>query len=219
MKYTDFYLHATSIPLLRGINAEYLLNMQERGWMKVVTTEPEEGDIIRQGEACCALTMLLCGELACISQGDGWTLQEQLRAPDTIEEEALWSLQHTFAHTYRPTQEGKLLVIPQETVKGHLLHNEIFRINLLVRMADRLGHRRQMALDLCRPAHTAEEKIMRFVNGVAFYRTGTKTLKTKMTTLAELVGETRLNVSKALHKLERQGTLRMERETFVFLHT
>ena len=214
MTTSDFYLQATALPLLQGISAENILHMQERGAMRIVSMEPEEGDIIQRGQHCRTLTMLMEGTLACTTLGEDWTLVEDIHAPAIIEEEALWSLSQTYSHTYCPTCEGRLLVIDRGHMMQTMLHNDVFRINLLTRMSTRLErnfHNSQLP-----PPDSVAQKIVRFVQCISSTTTWPKRLHIKMTALAGIIGETRLQVSKALRQMEAEGQISLTRELITF---
>ena len=215
MTTSDLYLRVTALPLLQGISAEDILQMQERGALRIVSIEPEEGDIIQHGQHCRTLTMLMEGTLACTTEGEDWTLVEEIHAPAIIEEEAMWSLSQTYNHTYCPTSEGHLLVIDRRHVMQTMLQNDIFRINLLTRMSTRLErnyHSGQLP-----PPDSIAQKIVRFVQGISCTTTCPKRLRIKMTTLAGIMGETRLQVSKALRQMEKEGQVSLAREQITFL--
>lgn len=215
MTTSDLYLRVTALPLLQGISAEDILHMQERGALRIVSMEPEEGDIIQHGQHCRTLTMLMEGTLSCTTNGEDWTLVEEIHAPAIIEEEAMWSLSQTYNHTYCPTSEGHLLVIDRRHVMQTTLHNDIFRINLLTRMSTRLErnyHNNQLP-----PPDSIAQKIERFVKDISCTTTWPKRLRIKMTTLAAIMGETRLQVSKALRQMEAKGQVSLSREQITFL--
>ena len=215
MTTSDLYLRVTALPLLQGISAEDILHMQERGALRIVSIEPEEGDIIQHGQHCRTLTMLMEGTLACTTEGEDWTLVEEIHAPAVIEEEAMWSLSQTYNHTYCPTSEGHLLVIDRRHVMQTMLHNDIFRINLLTRMSTRLErnyHNNQLP-----PPDSIAQKIERFVKDISCTTTWPKRMCIKMTTLAAIMGETRLQVSKALRQMEAKGQVSLSREQITFL--
>lgn len=215
MTTSDLYLQVTALPLLQGISAEDILHMQERGALRIVSMEPEEGDIIQHGQHCRTLTMLMEGTLACTTEGEDWTLVEEIHAPAIIEEEAMWSLSQTYNHTYCPTSEGHLLVIDRHHVMQTMLQNDIFRINLLTRMSTRLErnyHSGQLP-----PPDNIAQKIVRFVQGISCTTICPKRLRIKMTTLAGIMGETRLQVSKALRQMEAEGQVTLAREQITFL--
>lgn len=214
MTHSDFYNLATSLPLLQGISAEHILQMQERGALRLVSMEPEEGDIILEGQHCNTLTMLMAGTLACTTKGEGWTLLEEIHAPAIIEEEALWNLSQKYGHTYRPLTNGHLLVIDRRHVMQTMMHNDIFRINLLTRMAARLEHHHFATL---KPTpHSVQEKIMHFIREKSHTNTLPKRLFIKMNTLATIIGETRLKVSIALHQMQEDSLLTLSREQITF---
>ena len=215
MTTSDLYLQVTALPLLQGISAEDILHMQERGALRIVSIEPEEGDIIQHGQHCRTLTMLMEGTLSCTTNGEDWTLVEEIHAPAIIEEEALWSLSQTYNHTYCPTSEGHLLVIDRRHMMQTMLHNDIFRINLLTRMSTRLErnyHNNQLP-----PPDSIAQKIERFVKDISCTTTWPKRMRIKMTTLAAIMGETRLQVSKALRQMEAKGQVSLSREQITFL--
>ena len=215
MTTSDLYLRVTALPLLQGISAEDILHMQERGALRIVSMEPEEGDIIQQGQHCRTLTMLMEGTLSCATNGEDWTLVEEIHAPAIIEEEALWSLSQTYNHTYCPKSEGHLLVIDRRHVMQTMLHSDIFRINLLTRMSTRLDrnyHNNQQP-----PPDSIAQKIERFVKDISCTTTWPKRMRIKMTTLAAIMGETRLQVSKALRQMEAKGQVSLAREQITFL--
>ena len=215
MTTSDLYLQVTALPLLQGISAEDILHMQERGALRIVSMEPEEGDIIQHGQHCRTLTMLMEGTLACTTEGEDWTLVEEIHAPAIIEEEAMWSLSQTYNHTYCPTSEGHLLVIDRRHMMQTMLHNDIFRINLLTRMSTRLErnyHNNQLP-----PPDSIAQKIERFVKDISCTTTWPKRMRIKMTTLAAIMGETRLQVSKALRQMEAKGQVSLSREQITFL--
>ena len=215
MTTSDLYLRVTALPLLQGISAEDILHMQERGALRIVSMEPEEGDIIQHGQHCRTLTMLMEGTLSCTTNGEDWTLVEEIHAPAIIEEEALWSLSQTYNHTYCPKSEGHLLVIDRRHVMQTMLHSDIFRINLLTRMSTRLErnyHNNQQP-----PPDSIAQKIERFVKDISCTTTWPKRMRIKMTTLAAIMGETRLQVSKALRQMEAKGQVTLAREQITFL--
>jgi CRP-like cAMP-binding protein len=215
MTTSDLYLRVTALPLLQGISAEDILHMQERGALRIVSMEPEEGDIIQHGQHCRTLTMLMEGTLSCTTNGEDWTLVEEIHAPAIIEEEALWSLSQTYNHTYCPKSEGHLLVIDRRHVMQTMLHSDIFRINLLTRMSTRLErnyHNNQLP-----PPDSIAQKIERFVKDISCTTTWPKRMRIKMTTLAAIMGETRLQVSKALRQMEADGQVSLAREQITFL--
>jgi CRP-like cAMP-binding protein len=215
MTHLDFYTLVTTLPLLQGTSAEDILDMQEKGILRLVSIEPEEGDIIVQGQYCKTLTMLLQGSMMCTSNGDGWILTEEIKAPAIIEEEAVWSLPQQYNHTYRPLSYGKLVVIDRRHVMQTMMRNEVFRINLLTRLATRL-EKHHTTLQ----THSKQDiqgKIKQFFRDISYTNNLPKHLKIKMTTLAQLLDETRLNISKTLHQMQANGEVAITREQITLL--
>lgn len=216
MPISDFYLKVTTLPLLQGVSAEQILHMQERGAFRIVSMEPEEGYIIRNGQHCNTLTMLMEGSLMCISAGNEWTLEEEIHAPAVIEEEALWNRSQTYSHTYRPLTNGRLLVADRAHTMQYLMHNEIFRMNLLTRMSSRIERQYMVST----PVETTgvQDKIIKLIQRISYTSNWPKRLKIKMTTLAKLIDETRLNVSLTLRQMQDAEMVTLSREHITFKH-
>lgn len=210
-----YYSLLSSLPLLQGIGADVLLDWQERHVMRIVSVERDEGVVIGQGEYCRTLAMLMEGEMECCLKTGDWELYETISAGQVIEEEAVWSLSQRYARSYRATTNARMLVVSREHVMRTLMQNEIFRINLLGRMAARLEKRNMAALDCI--TSTVEEHIMGFVRRIQLNAGGEKVLNIKLEKLADIVRETRLNVSRTLHRMQDEGKIRMKRERIVFL--
>lgn len=210
MKTSDFYIQATSLPLLQGLSAEHILQMQEHGAMRIISMEPEEGDIVVEGQYCRNLILLMEGCVSCTTKGNGWTLREEIHAPEVIEEEALWSLSQAYKHTYTPLTEGRMLIVDRHQVMHTLMHYDIFRINLLTRMSTRLERKELFSRQF--PSRGTAQKILHFFRTISHTSTFPKSLHIKMTTLADIIDDTRLNVSHTLRELQKQGILTLSRE-------
>lgn len=177
--------------------------------MRLISMEPEEGDIVVEGQYCKTLILLMEGTVTCTTKGEGWTLTEEIHAPEVIEEEALWSLSQTYKHTYTPASNGRLIIVDRNHVMHTLMHHDIFRINLLTRMSTRL-ERNELSSRHSAP-HGTMQKILHFICTISHTDTFPKSLHIKMTTLANIVDETRLNVSRALRDLQQQEILTLSR--------
>ncbi len=208
------YSLLSSLPLLQGIGANVLLDWQERHVIRIVSIERDEGVVIGQGEYCRTLAMLMEGEMECCLKTRDWELHESIYAGQVIEEEAVWSLSQRYERSYRATTDARLAVVSREHVMRTLMNNEIFRINLLGRMAARLERQNRAARECM--THTVEEQIMRFVGSIQLNAGSRKLLIIKMDTLAGIVRETRLNVSRALHRMQDEGKIRLKRERILF---
>ena len=211
-----YYSSLSSLPLLQGIGADVLLDWQERHVIRIVSVDRDEGVLIGQGEFCRTLSMLMEGEMECCLKTDDWELCETIHAGQVIEEEAVWSLSQRYARSYKAKTDARILVVSREHVMRTLMHNEIFRINLLGRMASRLEKHNKASLD-CKTS-TVEEHIREFVRSIQLNAGGEKVLHIKLDTLAEIVRETRLNVSRTLHRMQDEGKIKMMRERILFLN-
>ena len=211
-----YYSSLSSLPLLQGIGADVLLDWQDRHVIRIVSIERDEGVVIGQGEYCRTLAMLMEGDMECSLRTDKWELQETIHPGQVIEEEAVWSLSQRYARSYKAKTDARILVVSREHVMRTLMHSEIFRINLLGRMAARLEKHNKAAQDCI--TSTVEEHIMGFVRSIQLNAGGEKVLNIKLETLADIVRETRLNVSRTLHRMQDEGKIKMMREKILFLN-
>lgn len=216
MTSSEFYIKVASLPLLQGISAEQILNMQERGALRIISMEPEEGEVIMEEQHCNTLTMLLEGSMVCTTKGEDWLLEEEIHAPSVLEEEAMWSLSQRYNHSYRAKVKGKLMVIDRQHMTQIMLHNDIFRLNLLARLSARLERNYLSARNLHQI--NIREKILKLLKSISTTPTCPKRWFIKMTTLANAIDETRLNVSKTLREMQQEGILSLSRELITIHH-
>jgi len=85
----------------------------------------------------------------------------------------------------------------------------VFRLNLL-NIISTQSQRLQRRLWL-QPSQDLKQSIVRFIEARCLRPTGKKTVLIKMTRLAELLNDSRLNVSRALNSLQSQGLLTLSR--------
>jgi len=91
---------------------------------------------------------------------------------------------------------------------------EVFRMNffnLLSNKAEQL-YESIWSID----AQELEGRLIHFIRSLCNTRRGTKVLRVKMEELANLLDDTRLNVSNVLNKWQEEGLVEMRRKEFVF---
>jgi CRP-like cAMP-binding protein len=94
-----------------------------------------------------------------------------------------------------------------------LIPIQVFQLNMMNLLSTRI--QKLEISNLKRPYGCVEEKIIRLIRKTAYKPSGEKILRTKMEDLALVLGESRLNVSKALNALQQQGMIELRRKEIV----
>ncbi len=174
--------------------------------------------IAQEGNRCLDLIFVTHGMMTAetLSDDHSYLLRESLSAPWTIEPERLFGLTQRYGRTYKAHSECRLFSIGKKEVVALSYNFEIFRINLL-------NIYTTQAQRLCRqpwrtPPKTIKAKLARFVADRSLRPVGEKTVSIKMSTFAQLLGESRLNISHALHELCEEGLIDISRGTLHISH-
>lgn len=167
--------------------------------------------IIREDSPCNHLTLLLSGSVSVETRSDdgSYTLVEQLSAPVMLEPEVLFGYRQRHTHTFRALTPVSLLRLDRSEVVRLTETFFIFRINLLNLLATHTQKLLHQPWRRC--PQSLEERIVRFMAQRCLHPAGPKTLYILMTRLAAEVGDSRLDVSRALNHLQREGLLTLHR--------
>ena len=90
------------------------------------------------------------------------------------------------------------------------MSNEIFRLNLLMRLSSRLSRSQKASQWQSHPA--LRQQIYAFIRSIQSTDTYPKILHIKIKTLSDIVRQTRLNVSRELNQMSREGLIGLRRE-------
>lgn len=198
------------LPLFQGLTTREISDVMAHVRLNFVNYQPGD-ELIAQGDACRKLIYILSGEVAAEyrdPQGR-FSLTEYLPNLKVIEPYNLFGMHQRVSRTYTFATKGVTLAIDKPVILRHLLTNDIIKINLLNIVCNRY---QQTLLLLCaHPDHSVTDKIVKFVLSYSTMPKGRKSISIKMTTLAEMIHETRLNVSIALNQLQAQGLIQLQR--------
>ena len=167
--------------------------------------------IIASGSACTHLYFLLSGTVSVETRSDdgSYVLTEQLSSPAILQPEAVFGYQQSYTHSFTSLSSVAILRIERSEIVRLTQDFLIFRINLLNLLAthtQKLLHRPWR-----RAPQSLRERIARFISDHCVYPAGAKTLRIHMTQLATEVGDSRLDVSRALNSLQDDGLIRLRR--------
>ena len=167
--------------------------------------------ILGEGTVCTYLCFLLSGTVSVETRSDDGTysLTEQLTAPVMLQPEVLFGYGQRYTHKFQALTSVALLRLERSEVVRLSEEFLIFRINLLNLLATKT--QKLLHQPWRRRPESLEERIVRFIAHRCVHPAGPKTLRILMTQLADEIGDSRLDVSRALNHLQRDGLLTLHR--------
>lgn len=200
------------LPLFQGISQENFTSIL--GKVKLHFNKYKAGDLIaKSGTPCSKLVFLLNGEIESefTPTNNLFTYAETIKTAYLIEPEALFGMNPIFKATYKAKTETGIMTIEKAFVLNELLRYEIFRLNYVNNISSRLQTLHNRIWDLT--TRGTENKIIHFLFKYAEKPEGEKTVYIKMDDLAEIIDDTRLNVSRALNDLHNRRLIELRRKT------
>lgn len=210
------YYNLKELPLFAGMTNDELHTIIARYHLGRI--EAKKGAlIVREGTAADRILLLIDGTMIVqsTSQDGSFTLQEHINAPETLQCERLFGLLDRHTRTFMAATDCFLLSVPKADVVRLMSDFEIFRINYL-NIVCTLSQRLSRILWRTRPTRIMP-KIVDFVLLHSLKSSGRKELRIKMQDLAFEIGESRLNVSRALKLMEQSGDIELHRQKIVVL--
>ncbi|MGL4519673.1 MAG: Crp/Fnr family transcriptional regulator [Phocaeicola sp.] len=171
-----------------------------------------EDIIVKQGDPCNQLIFLLSGEMSSqiVDKEGQFTLQERLLTPTVLEPHSIFGMSTCYAASYIAQSEVSVVSISKSYLLTELSNYEIFRMNYY----NILSNRVQVANSKLWSSlnGTTQKRITQFLLQRTQLPSGEKTLSIKMEDLADLIDDTRINVSKSLNELQEQGVVKLSRK-------
>lgn len=203
------------LPLFQGLSFSELSEIVE--WMKLDFCQFRSGDIVvSQGDKCNSIVFIIGGTVCAeyVDESMRFALAESLDAPMVLEPYSLFGMYQNYTRTYWMKTDGGGLVVKKNVFNELLRRYQVVRTNYMNMVCTRL---QKSSLAMARmPQLSIRGKIAKVVTDVACSNKGCKLLRIKMEALAEIVGETRLNVSRELNKLRSEGAVSMKRGEVLF---
>ncbi len=203
-----------SLPLLQGLTIRELSEIVE--WMKLdFHTLPEGSVLATQGERCDTLIYVLSGSV-CAEHLDSlgrFRFSEIYDAPLALEPYSMYGMNRDYVNSYRLLTEGSTLIVKKETFARLFTNYSIVRTNLLNLVCTRM--QKLSAEVRTFENKSVRQKIVDMIKNLSLCLKGEKLLQVKMEVLAEMIGETRLNVSKELNSLCDEGLVKIKRGEIV----
>lgn len=202
----NFYGKLADTPLFQGLTNGEL--MQIIGQTKFSFRKYAAEKTIRdEGEPCHSMAFLFDGTATVVSFADdhGYSVEEALLAPYVIQPERLFGLTQRYTHKFVAATPCHIMELGKSDVMRLSDEFIIFRINLmniLSTVSQKVGR------NVWKPMpNDARGRLTRFFKSHCTMPTGRKTIRIKMTRLAQETGLGRLAVSKELNGMEEEGLL------------
>lgn len=206
----NFYEKLAATPLFQGLTNSELT--QIIGQTKFAFRKIAPGKTIHEeGEPCHSMAFLIDGvATAIMSAADhGYSVEETMLAPEMLQPERLFGLTQRYTHTFTALTECDLMEIGKNDIMQLSDEFFIFRINLLNAISTVSQKNERLAWQPM-PQDT-RGRIARFLALHCTKPTGAKTIRIKMTRLAQETGLGRLAISKELNEMQELGLLDFSR--------
>ena len=200
----QIYDKLLQFPLFQGMSRddlEVVAGHTRFGFLKVLPGRV----VVADGEPCTQLYLLINGTLRIetMSDGKGYRVQESMAAPYILQPEAIFGFSQRYTHTYVVEQGANFITIDKEEVLRLSEDFLVFRLNLLNLYAT---HSQKLSRLLWHSASSSlTERIVRFFVHHCVYPAGPKVFYILMNRLAVEVNDSRLEVSRVLNQLQREG--------------
>ena len=210
---TTMYDNLLLLPLFQGLSKADFTTILEKVRFHFLTYQEGE-TFIRQGEDCQQLCFLLNGKaiVRTTDKEHAYTLSETFEAPAIIEPQSLFGMHPHYTATYQAQTLVKVLTIDKAYIFTELNKHEIFRLNFLNILSNRVQTAYQKLWD--NHIGSLNEKLVHFIAIRSLNPGGERTLQITMEDWAGLIDETRINLSRLLNELQTVGLVQLKRKEF-----
>ena len=197
-------------PLFQGMSRDDL--EQVAGHTRFGFSKISSGTtVVAEGDECRQLYFLVNGTLRVESVADdrGYMVEEQLEAPVILQPEVVYGYTQRYTHTYVALTDANFIVVGKDEVLRLSEDFLVFRLNLLNMYATQTQKSSRLLWQHVPESLT--DRITRFFCQHCLYPAGPKVFHILMNRLANELNDSRLNVSRALNALQREGKVVLRR--------
>ena len=210
MAVLQIYDRLLQFPLFQGMSRddlEIVAGHTRFGFQKVVAGR----QVIHAGDPCTHLYFLINGTLKIetFSDDSRYSVIEQMSSPYILQQESIFGYYQRFTHNFYALTDCNFLTLDKEEVVRLSEDFLVFRLNLMNHFATQT--QKLIQLQWRRNPQTLRDRIVRFFFLHTLYPAGPKTFHILMERLAEEVNDSRLNVSRALNRMQEAGFLELHR--------
>ncbi|MBQ0046344.1 MAG: Crp/Fnr family transcriptional regulator [Prevotellaceae bacterium] len=202
------------LPLFQGLTNLEISELMSHVRLDFVNYQAGD-EIVGQDEPCKQLYCIINGDvMAEYRDPQGrFVLREKLKNLGIIEPFNMFGMYQKFSRTYLFDSDGITLAIDKQQFFRQFLARDIVRMNMLNISCNKFQQTQKL---LCHGAdNTIAEKIAKFIKANSITDKGHKSIDINMKVLADIVHETRLNVSKTLNDLQNKDIITLNRGGFI----
>ena len=206
----QIYDRLLQFPLFQGMSRddlEIVAGHTRFGFLKV----PAGRQIIHAGDPCTHLYFLINGTLKIETFSDDrrYSVTEQISSPYILQQESIFGYYQRYTHNFYALTDANFLTLDKEEVVRLSEDFLVFRLNLMNHLATQ--SQKLIQMQWRRSPLSLRERIVRFFFQHTLYPAGPKTFHILMERLAEEVNDSRLNVSRALNRMQESGVIELHR--------
>ena len=210
MAVLQIYDRLLQFPLFQGMSRddlEIVAGHTRFGFLKVSAGR----QIIHAGDPCTHLYFLINGTLKIETYSDDsrYSVTEQMSSPYILQQESVFGYYQRYTHNFYALTDANFLTLDQEEVVRLSEDFLVFRLNLMNHLATQ--SQKLIQMQWRRSPLSLRERIVRFFFQHTLYPAGPKTFHILMERLAEEVNDSRLNVSRALNRMQETGVIELHR--------
>ena len=210
MAVLQIYDRLLQFPLFQGMSRddlEIVAGHTRFGFQKVTAGR----QIVHAGDPCTHLYFLINGTLKIetFSDDSRYSVIEQMSSPYILQQESIFGYYQRYTHNFYALTDANFLTLDKEEVVRLSEDFLVFRLNLMNHLATQ--SQKLIQMQWRRSPLSLRERIVRFFFQHTLYPAGPKTFHILMERLAEEVNDSRLNVSRALNRMQESGILELHR--------
>ena len=213
----QIYDKLLELPLFIGISTDELSDIVEQtkfGFHKLVSDKT----LVSNDDKCRELFFLMSGTLRVISHADNhrYRIEEELSAPAVIQPEHFFGLMQRYTKDFIAQTHCSLLSLEKAEVLRLLDNYLIFRLNLLNSIS--MQAQRMSRIPWKQQPNDIRQQFISFLRLRCLTQAGRKVLRIRMEDLAQELHQSRLNVSRMLNNLQREGIVSIGRGIVIVPH-
>lgn len=205
-----FYDQLLRLHLFQGVGRSDLAQIV--GHSKIGFETISEGTIIaNEGTGYDNMKFIINGTAKVIATAEDkqYAIEEYISAPYTIQPEKMFGLSQSFSRTFVADSRCNIITMSKEEILKLTDEILIFRLNLLNTYTTMIQKRENKLWQL-QPA-MLDDKIAKWIIDRCLTNIGPKTIKIKMKTLGEELNDSRLDISRALNRMQQKGIIELSR--------
>ncbi len=207
---TSLKEHLMELPLFQGMSKSDIDEVIAT--TKFTNLSIAKGKIvINENDISDKIYFLTNGSICSTKKADdgGYQILEKFSLPNILQPERIFGLTPRYTRTFKTFSKCDFICLDKEEVLRLSDNYQIFRINLLNIISTR--SQRLTALPWKSKPKTIRQKIVLFIEERCLRPAGEKILSIKMERLAQEISQSRLNVSKELNSMDKEGLIILNR--------